>query len=101
MEDVLEVYKLPHDPKVPLVCMDETSKQQVKEVRAPIPMSPGKCQRYDNEYERNGVSALFMFFAPLEDWRHVATVFVWLWITSTLMRRLGFIKPLSQKKLAA
>ena len=45
MEDGLEVYKLPHDPKVPLVCMDETSKQQVKEVRAPIPMNLGKCQR--------------------------------------------------------
>ena len=65
MEDVLDVYKLPHDPKVPLVRMDETCKQQVKEVRAPIPMSPGKSQRYDNEYERNGVSALFMFSLPL------------------------------------
>ncbi|MCY4443777.1 MAG: hypothetical protein OXC44_03135 [Proteobacteria bacterium] len=45
MEDVLEIYKLPHDPKVPLVCMDETSKQQVREVRTPIQMSPGQCQR--------------------------------------------------------
>ena len=71
MEDVLEVYKLPHDPKKPLVCMDESSKQQVKEVRNPIPMQEGKPERYDNEYERNGVSALFMFFSPLDGWRHV------------------------------
>ena len=66
MEDVLEFYKLPYDPKVPLVCMDEASKQQVKKVRAPIPINSGKCQRYDNEYECNGISVLFMLFAPLE-----------------------------------
>lgn len=71
MEDILDVYKLPHDPKKPLVCMDESSKQQVKEVRVPIPMKEGQPERYDNEYERNGVSNLFMFFAPLEGWRHV------------------------------
>ena len=71
MENVLEVYKLPHDPKKPLICMDESSKQQVREVRTPIPLAPGRCKRFDNEYERNGVSALFMFFAPLEGWRHV------------------------------
>ena len=71
MEDVLEVYKLPHDPKKPLVCMDESSKQQIKEIRTPIPMKEGRPERFDNEYERNGVSALFMFFAPLEGWRHV------------------------------
>ena len=71
MEDILDVYKLPHDPKKPLICMDESSKQQVKEVRAPIPMKEGQPERFDNEYERNGVSNLFMFFAPLEGWRHV------------------------------
>jgi transposase len=71
MEDVLDLYKLPHDPKKPLVCMDESSKQQVKEVRIPLPMKEGLSARYDNEYERNGVSNLFMFFAPLEGWRHV------------------------------
>ncbi len=46
--------------------MDESSKQQVKEVRTPIPMKEGQPERYDNEYERNGVSHFFMFFAPLE-----------------------------------
>jgi DDE superfamily endonuclease len=54
-----------------LVCIDETSKQQVKETRAPLPGQVGKPRRYDYEYERNGVSNLFMLFAPLEGWRHV------------------------------
>ena len=71
MEDILDVYKLTYDSRIPLVCMDESSKQQVREVRSPIPMEPGQCERFDNEYERNGVSAMFMFFAPLEGWRHV------------------------------
>lgn len=71
MEDILDIYKLPHDKNKPLVCMDETSKQQVKEVRNPIPMQAGKPERFDTEYERNGVSSVFMFFAPLDGWRHV------------------------------
>ena len=71
MENVLDVYQQPHDPLRPLICMDESSKQQVKEVRIPIPMKPGQPEKFDNEYERNGVSALFMFFAPLDGWRHV------------------------------
>ncbi len=71
MEDVLEVYKRPHDPAHPVVCMDEASKQQVKEVRQPTSVEPGKPERYDSEYERNGVSNLFIFFDPLAGWRHV------------------------------
>jgi len=71
MEDVLDVYCRPHDPTHPQVCFDESSKQQVKEVRTPLPVAPGEPARYDTEYERNGVSNLFMFFAPLENWRHV------------------------------
>jgi hypothetical protein len=71
MEDVLDVYCRPHDPKHPHVCFDESSKQQVKEVRSPLPVAPGEPARYDTEYERNGVSNMFMFFAPLENWRHV------------------------------
>lgn len=71
MEEVLEVYRRPHDPKRPLVCLDETSKQLISETRAPIPMKPGSPARYDYEYERNGVANLFMMFAPLEGWRHV------------------------------
>ncbi len=71
MEDVLAVYKRPHDPKRPLVCLDETSKQLISETRKPIPMKPGSPARYDYEYQRNGVANLFMMFAPLEGWRHV------------------------------
>ena len=62
MEDTLEVYKRPYDLTHPLVCMDESNKQQVKEVRQPIEAKNGKAERYDTEYERNGVSNLFMFF---------------------------------------
>jgi hypothetical protein len=71
MEDVLEVYHLPYDPKRPLVCFDEGSKQQTKETRLPLPAQPGSVAKYDYEYERNGTSNLFVFFAPLEAWRQV------------------------------
>ena len=71
MEDVLDLYAAPRDADHPLVCMDETSKQQIMEVRAPLASQPGQPYRYDAEYQRNGVSNLFMFVAPLERWRHV------------------------------
>lgn len=71
MEDTLEVYKRPHDPDRPLVCLDETSKQLVAETRTPLPMLPGQPARYDYEYRRNGTANMFMLFAPLEGWRHV------------------------------
>jgi hypothetical protein len=71
MEDVLEVYQRPHDPRRPLVCLDETSKQLIIETRAPIAAKPGQPERLDYEYERNGVANLFMMFAPLEGWQHV------------------------------
>ena len=66
MEDVLEVYQRRYGDNEVLVCLDETSKQQVKETRR-----PGAAGSYDYEYERNGVSNLFMLFAPLEEWRRV------------------------------
>jgi len=71
MEDVLDVYHLPPNPERPLVCFDEASKQQVKETRQPLPAKPGALAKYDYEYERNGTSNLFMFFAPHLAWRHV------------------------------
>ena len=71
MEDVLEVYHRPHDPTRPVVCLDETSKQLIKETRMPIPAKSGRPARHDYEYERNGTANLFMLFAPLEGWRHV------------------------------
>lgn len=71
MEDVLEVYHRPHDPKRPQVCFDEGTKQQTKERHSPLPAQPGSMAKYDYEYERNGTSNLFVFFAPLESWRHI------------------------------
>ena len=71
MEDVLDVYTCSYDDEHVLVCMDETSKQQVMEVRQPVNPAPGREYRYDAEYKRNGVSNLFMLFAPLQGWRHV------------------------------
>jgi DDE superfamily endonuclease len=71
MEDVLAVYTRPHDPDRPVVCLDETSKQLIKETRLPIAMKPGRPARVDYEYERNGTANLFMMFAPLEGWRHI------------------------------
>ncbi len=71
MEDVLAVYCRPRDPAMPLVCMDEATKQLIKETREPVPMKPGQAARHDYEYERNGTANMFMMFAPLEGWRHV------------------------------
>lgn len=71
MEDVLEVYQRPHDPKRPLICLDEQSKQRLREVSPAKLMKPGQPARVDYEYERNGTANLFRVFAPLEGWRHV------------------------------
>src|ERR1700736_4121989 len=71
MKDVLAVFTRPRDVVIPLVCLDETSKQLIAETRAPIRMKEGRPARFDYEYERNGTANLFMMFAPLEGWRHV------------------------------
>ena len=71
MEDVLDVYRRDYGEDEVLVCMDETSRQQVRETRVPQPAAPGRAAVYDHEYERNGTSNLFMLFAPLEGWRRV------------------------------
>jgi hypothetical protein len=71
MEDVLEVYHLPYDPDYPVVCMDESCKQLIGEVREPIPCEPGKPVRVDDEYVRNGVAEIFMEVEPLAGKRHV------------------------------
>jgi hypothetical protein len=71
MEDVLEIYTRPYDPKRPQICMDELRKQLIGETRTPIPATPGQPARYDYEYVRNGVGNLFIFFEPLAGWRDV------------------------------
>jgi transposase len=65
MEDVLEVYQRPHDPKRPVICIDETCKQLVSETRTPIPAEPGQPERIDYEYERQGTANVFMATEPL------------------------------------
>jgi hypothetical protein len=71
MEDVLEVYTQPYDPKRPQVCMDETSKQLLSDVRQSLPVQTGQPERIDYEYQREGVADLFMFFEPLAAKRFV------------------------------
>ncbi|HLA27912.1 MAG TPA: hypothetical protein VJZ49_08460 [Syntrophales bacterium] len=72
MEDVLEIYHMPYDPDYPVVCMDESCKQMIGEVREPIPCTFGHPVRIDDEYVRNGVAEIFMEVEPLAGKRHVA-----------------------------
>jgi hypothetical protein len=71
MEDVLDVYQRPYDPVRPVVCLDETSRQLLGEVRAPLPTAPGRPARSDPEYVRGGVVNLFLVTEPLRGWRTV------------------------------
>jgi len=71
MEDVLDVYTRPYDPQRPLVCMDEASKQLLRDTRAPVPVQPGQSARVDHEYAREGVVNLFLFCEPLRSQRWV------------------------------
>jgi hypothetical protein len=72
MEDVLDLYEQAYDAKRPVVCFDEKSVQLVAETRVPLPVGPGRPQRYDYEYERRGTANAFMMVEPLGGWRHVA-----------------------------
>jgi hypothetical protein len=65
MERVLEVYKRPYDAKFPVICMDETPKQLIKETRQMVAAAPGRPVRYDYEYERGGVCNIFLMSEPL------------------------------------
>jgi hypothetical protein len=71
MEDLLDLYQRPFDPRRPLVCIDELPVQLVSEVRVPLPAVPGRLARYDYEYRREGVANLFLSFEPLLGWRAV------------------------------
>jgi hypothetical protein len=71
MEDVLDLYAEPYDPKRPTVCFDETSKQLIQETRQALPARPGQSERYDYEYQRNGTCNIFLFFEPGRGYRHL------------------------------
>jgi hypothetical protein len=72
MEDVLDLYAEPYDPRRPVVCFDETSTQLLSEPRPPLPAKPGRPRRQDYEYRREGTRNLFLTCEPLQGWRHVA-----------------------------
>jgi hypothetical protein len=72
MEQVLEVYKRPYDPKGPVVCMDEQPKQLIAETRLPSPATSGQPAHMDYEYVRRGVCVVWMFVEALAGWRDVA-----------------------------
>jgi transposase len=71
MEDLLDLYAEPHDPKRPVVCFDESPIQLIGEVRVPISPKPGKRYRYDSEYKRNGTANLFVMVDANRSWRKV------------------------------
>jgi hypothetical protein len=72
MEQVLEVYKRPYDPRRPVVCMDEQPKQLIAETRVPVPVAPGQPAHVDFEYVRHGMCVVWMFVEALAGWRDVA-----------------------------
>ena len=67
MESTLELYHRPYDRREPVVCMDETTKQLTAEVIEPLAAAPGRPERFDTLYRRNGVATLFMHFQPPTD----------------------------------
>src|ERR1700716_4408864 len=71
MEDVLDLYAEPPDPKRPVVCFDESPVQLIGEVRQPIPAEPGPLEHYDSEYRRNGTVNLFVCVDVHRPWRKV------------------------------
>lgn len=82
MEDVLDVYHRPLDPAHPVICLDETNRQLLDEIRPPQPVAPGQPARHDPEYVRGGIANLFLVTEPLRGWRAV--------MVSTQRTRLDF-----------
>jgi hypothetical protein len=71
MEDTLSVYERPYDPRRPMICMDEASKELHTDIRPPEPMTAGHARREDAEYGRNGTASIFLYCEPLTGWCHV------------------------------
>lgn len=72
MEDILDLYRRPYNPDIPLICMDEQPIQLINEVHNPLPAGPNCVERYDYEYQKNGTANVFMFTEPLDGWRKVS-----------------------------
>ena len=71
MEQVLDVYQRPYDPRFPVICMDESNKQLIGDVQPPLPLRPGQAKREDCNYERHGTGNLFIAVEPACGQRHV------------------------------
>jgi hypothetical protein len=72
MEDVLDIYEMPYNAKMPVICMDEKPYQLLNEAREPLPMRPGDDNKIDSEYIREGTCSIFVFNEPLGGNRHVS-----------------------------
>jgi transposase len=96
MENTLDVYKLPYNPENPVICMDESPKQLIEEVRNSIPQSIGNTEKYDYEYKRNGVCNIFIACEPLNGKRYTE-------ITETKTKKdwAEFMENISDKYLSA
>ena len=70
MEDILDIYEMPYNPEIPVVCMDEKPYQCLEQTRTPLPMRPGDNQKIDSEYVREGTCSIFVFVEPLRGWRY-------------------------------
>jgi hypothetical protein len=71
MEEVLDLYEEPYDPRRPMICFDERPYQMLGEVRDPLPMASGKVRRFDSVYKREGMAYVHVAFEPLRGWREV------------------------------
>jgi hypothetical protein len=93
MYRLLDLYKKPYDPKLPVVCFDEKSKQLLDDSRIPIPMKPGSVKKYDYEYRRNGTCNIFVAVEPKAGNHHIQ-------VTDTRTRKdfAEFMKWLIDKK---
>ena len=72
MEQVLDVYQRPYDPRYPVICMDESNKQLIGDVQPPLPVQPGQVTKEDCTYERHGTGNLFIALEPAHGQRYVA-----------------------------
>jgi hypothetical protein len=90
MENVLEIYAQPYDPRHPVVCMDEQPVQLIGETRVAIPATKTHAKRVDYEYERHGTASIFMFAEPLSAFRQATarpqrTKVDWAWEVAHLL----------------
>ena len=91
MENLLDLYELPYDPRHPLICFDERPCQLLGDTFVPISMKPGKCYTYDYHYERNGTCCLFVAVEPLTGFR-----FAKVYKQRTKKEYAAFMKELSE-----